>query len=156
MIALPVCPSRFKLCACPAIVHSSSGWSRGNFRAFIPPSDRGSSASDQGLRAGGTRGTLYLGPVRSGAREGESTQAKIFCNQAQINGRFADQQRWYCNQFPLWNLDKYEIKILNKNLPKLLAGLFVFVVIFGLQQFVINTSYTSANVERNLCIAYRR
>jgi len=48
----------------------------------------------QGLRKGGTRGTMYPGPVGSGAQEDESMQAKMFCNQAQIDGRFLHLQRW--------------------------------------------------------------
>jgi len=49
---------------------------------------------NQGLREGGTRGTLYPRPVGSGAREDGSTHAKIFCNQAQIGGCFIHLQRW--------------------------------------------------------------
>jgi len=50
-----------------------------------------------GPTRGGTRGTLYPGPAGSGAREDESTHAKIYFGQAQINGRFLHLQR--CWQF---------------------------------------------------------
>jgi len=40
-------------------------------------------ASLQGLREGSTKGTLYPGPVGTGARADESTHAKFFFNQAQ-------------------------------------------------------------------------
>jgi len=37
----------------------------------------------QGIREGGTRGTLYPDPVGTEAREDECTHAKFFCKQAQ-------------------------------------------------------------------------
>jgi len=45
--------------------------------------DSSTKATTQGLRDGGRRGTSYLGPVGTGAREAKSTHAKFFCNQAQ-------------------------------------------------------------------------
>ena len=54
----------------------------------------------KGLREGGTRGTLYPGLIGSGAREDKRTHVKIFCDQAQIDGRILHLQHWKFNHFP--------------------------------------------------------